>query len=352
MKKYKYLFNLFIPLIIGFSLWSNSIFVYAALVFLFGIIPFLELFTFADETNLSFDQEAVANSSRFFDWMVYLFLPCQFVLLFYFLFSIGNTSETYLIIGKIVSMGLACGIIGINVAHELGHRNTWYERLMSQSLLMTSLYMHFFIEHNYGHHQNVSTDLDPASAKRGESLYAFHLRSIFFGYISAWKIQSELLNRKGKLFFSFDNKMILFCFIQLVFLIGIFLVFGLTALLAFIAAALIGIFLLETVNYIEHYGLRRKRKENGDYERTMPVHSWNSNHPIGRIFLFELSRHSDHHYIASRKYQILRHFEDSPQMPTGYPGMMLLSTIPPLWYFFIHKRLDAYKSHSFGTELA
>ena len=106
------------------------------------------------------------------------------------------------------------------------------------------------------------------------------------------------------------------------------------------------------MNYIEHYGLRRKRKENGDYERTMPVHSWNSNHPIGRIFLFELSRHSDHHYIASRKYQILRHFEDSPQMPTGYPGMMLLSTIPPLWYFFIHKRLDAYKSHSFGTELA
>lgn len=351
MKKYKYLFSLLIPLIIGFSLWSNSLFVYTAPVFIFGIIPFLELFSVADETNFSVDQEAIANSSRFYDWMVYLFVPCQFALLFYFLFSIGNTRETYLIVGKIISMGLACGIMGINVAHELGHRNTWYEKLMSQSLLMTSLYMHFFVEHNYGHHQNVSTDQDPASAKRGESIYAFHLRSIFLGYVSAWKIQSVMLKRNGFRFFSFQNKMIWFSLIQLGLLGFIYFLFGFKTFLAFLAAALIGIFLLETVNYIEHYGLRRKRKENGDYERTMPVHSWNSNHPIGRILLFELSRHSDHHYISSRKYQILRHFDDSPQMPTGYPGMMLLSTLPPLWYYFVHKKLDAYKSQSFGSKL-
>lgn len=351
MKKYKYLFSLFITLIIGFSLWSNSIFVFTALIFLFGIIHFLELFTKADETNFSSDQESIANSSRFYDWIVYLFIPCQFALLFYFLVSIGNTTETYLVVGKILSMGLACGILGINVAHELGHRNTWYEKLMSQTLLMTSLYMHFFIEHNYGHHQNVSTDQDPASAKRGESLYAFHLRSIFFGYVSAWKIQSEMHKRKGYRFFSFQNKMIWFSMIQLGLLGFIYFLFGFKSLLAFVAAAFIGIFLLETVNYIEHYGLRRKQKENGSYERTMPVHSWNSNHPIGRILLFELSRHSDHHFISSRKYQILRHFDNSPQMPTGYPGMMLLSTLPPLWYYFIHKRLDAYKKQSFGSEL-
>lgn len=326
-------------------------FVFTALLFLFGIIPFLELFSVADESNFSADQEAIASSSRFYDWMVYLFLPCQFALLFYFLFSIGKTTETYLFVGKIISMGLACGILGINVAHELGHRNTWYEKLMSQALLMTSLYMHFIIEHNYGHHQNVSTDQDPASAKRGESLYAFHLRSIFFGYVSAWKIQSEMLKRKGFRFFSFQNKMIWFSMIQLSLLGFIYFLFGFKTLLAFFAAAFIGIFLLETVNYIEHYGLRRKQKENGSYERTMPVHSWNSNHPIGRILLFELSRHSDHHFISSRKYQILRHFDDSPQMPTGYPGMMLLSTFPPLWYYFIHNRLDAYKKQSFGSEL-
>ncbi|MCE2963153.1 MAG: alkane 1-monooxygenase [Chitinophagales bacterium] len=331
---------------------ADNFLVFKSLVFLFIIIPIIELFTKADKSNLTTEGETIAKSAPFYDILIYLFVPFQFILLFYFLYDINSVTKTYLLVGKTVSMGLACGVIGINVAHELGHRSTWYEKLMSKALLMTSLYMHFFIEHNFGHHQNVSTDHDPASAKRGESLYAFHLRSIFSGYISAWKIQSEMLNRKGKFFFSIDNEMILFCVIQLVFLISIFFLFGTKSLLAFIAAALIGIFLLETVNYIEHYGLRRKRKENGDYERTMPVHSWNSNHPIGRIFLFELSRHSDHHFISSRKYQILRHFEDSPQMPTGYPGMMLLSTVPPLWFFFIHKRLDAYKSQNSVSELA
>jgi alkane 1-monooxygenase len=351
LKKYKYLLSFLAPLILGFSLGSNSIFVFSALVFLFGLIPLFELFTTADTTNFSKEEEGIASASNFYDFLIYLLLPCQLLLLFYFLNNIGNTKETYLFVGKTITMGLACGILGINVAHELGHRNTWYEKIISQALLMTSLYMHFFIEHNYGHHQNVSTHDDPASAKRGESLYVFHLRSIFTGYISAWKIQSKLLQRKGLGFFSVKNHMVWFTLIQVSFLIMIYALFGLKTLLAFIAASLIGIFLLETVNYIEHYGLRRKLKSSGDYERTMPVHSWNSNHPIGRILLFELSRHSDHHYIASRKYQILRHFDDSPQMPTGYPGMMLLSTIPPLWFYFIHKRLDAYKLQEFGSAL-
>jgi alkane 1-monooxygenase len=96
------------------------------------------------------------------------------------------------------------------------------------------------------------------------------------------------------------------------------------------------------VNYIEHYGLARKKTESGNYERAMPSHSWNSNHIVGRLMLFELSRHSDHHYLASRKYQILRHHENSPQMPTGYPGMMLLSHIPPLWFSIMRKQMQKY----------
>jgi alkane 1-monooxygenase len=118
----------------------------------------------------------------------------------------------------------------------------------------------------------------------------------------------------------------------------------------FILAALMGILLLETVNYIEHYGLRRKMT-NGTFERTLPIHSWNSNHAIGRLVLLELSRHSDHHYIASRKYQILRHHENSPQMPTGYPGMMLLSLIPPLWFWVMHRKIRHYKNTTSGAEL-
>jgi alkane 1-monooxygenase len=135
--------------------------------------------------------------------------------------------------------------------------------------------------------------------------------------------------------------MLLYQFIQglLIILIGLF--FGTTTLLFFLSGALMGILLLETVNYIEHYGLRRK-KNGTNYERTMPIHSWNSNHPIGRLLLLELSRHSDHHYLASRKYQTLRHFDESPQMPTGYPGMMVLSLIPPLWFKVMNKTLKKY----------
>ena len=121
--------------------------------------------------------------------------------------------------------------------------------------------------------------------------------------------------------------------------------------LYYLAAAVIGILLLETVNYIEHYGLRRKKIDGAYYEKVMPAHSWNSNHPLGRILLFELSRHSDHHYMASRKYQILRHFDESPQMPTGYPGMMVLSMFPPLWFYIMHKKIDEYKKTNEGIVL-
>ena len=133
--------------------------------------------------------------------------------------------------------------------------------------------------------------------------------------------------------------MLIFQIIQITFLVVIFLLFGLSVLLWYVAAASIGFMLLETVNYIEHYGLRRKKNGNR-YERTMPIHSWNSNHPMGRLVLLELSRHSDHHYLASRKYQVLRHFEESPQMPTGYPGMMVLAMLPPLWFRVMHKEIE------------
>jgi alkane 1-monooxygenase len=141
------------------------------------------------------------------------------------------------------------------------------------------------------------------------------------------------------------NEMIWYHIIQVGLLVVIYLFFGMKMLIIFITASVFGILLLETVNYIEHYGLRRKKLENGRYERAMPCHSWNSDHKIGRLMLFELSRHSDHHYLASRKYQILRHYDESPQLPTGYPGMMLVSFIPPLWFLIMHKELDRFTSN-------
>lgn len=339
------------PLIVLFSLYTENNGAYTAVFVLFVIIPVIELFTKGSTANLSKVEEELEKENKVYDWMLYGLVPLQYLILIYFLVQVSNESLTLSYkIGAITAYGMACGILGINAAHELGHRPTKYEQLMSKLLLLSTLYMHFFIEHNRGHHKNVATDLDPASSRYGESVYAFYGRTIVGSYQSAWHLEAERLKKKQLSFWSFKNEMLLFQLIQMILIVLIGFVFGITTLLFFIVGAFIGILLLETVNYIEHYGLKRKMNGNS-YERTMPIHSWNSNHPLGRLILLELSRHSDHHYMASRKYQILRHFDESPQMPTGYPGMLLLSLVPPLWFKVMHKRIDGYKLTQMGVEL-
>jgi alkane 1-monooxygenase len=257
-----------------------------------------------------------------------------------FLFSINEFAySTIEYIGLVFSLGVVLGGLGINVAHELGHRATKFEQFLAKALLLPSAYMHFFIEHNYGHHKNVSTLEDPASARFNESVYMFWLRSVIFSYISAWKIEKKRLERKKQKFFSLNNGMVRFTLITILFYGIVFIFFGWFAFLLFTASSVFGFLLLETVNYIEHYGLARRKLNENRYEKVSPIHSWNSNHIIGRIMLFELSRHSDHHYKPAKKYQLLDHHENSPQMPTGYPGMMLLSLIPPLWFAIMNKRI-------------
>ena len=229
-------------------------------------------------------------------------------------------------------MGLMCGVYGINIAHELGHRTTRWERDLSRALLLSSLYMHFIIEHNRGHHRRVATPEDPASARFGENIYFFWVRTILFSFVSAWRIEIARLRKERKAPFGLHNEMIRFLLIEALLLISIGGLFGSHVLLYFVMAAAIGILLLETVNYIEHYGLGRKPNERGLYGRVAHTHSWNSDHVIGRMMLFELTRHSDHHYKASKKYQVLQSMEEGPQLPTGYPGMMLLTLVPPLWF--------------------
>jgi alkane 1-monooxygenase len=350
MKALKYLACYVTPALVWFSLWSANEYSYTALLILFVFFPILELFLKPNDSNMSKIEEELVLQDKTYDIILWLLVPMQYFILIYFLFQMKLDLSSSVRTGMIISMGIACGVIGINAAHELGHRNTKSEQTLSKMLLLTSLYMHFFIEHNRGHHKNVSTDEDPASSKYGETLYAFWFRSIVHSYISAWVLEKEKLEMQKKSFWSTHNEMLMFQVIQLALLLTIYLIFGFHILLYFITAALIGIILLETVNYIEHYGLRRKMK-NGKYERTMPIHSWNSNHPLGRLVLLELSRHSDHHYIASRKYQILRHHDASPQMPTGYPGMMILSLFPPLWFKLMHHKINAYKQTSEGNDL-
>lgn len=322
------------------SFHSYGIIVWFPLLLAWVVIPLFELFIRSNADNMSSAEEELVKSDKIYDFILYLIVPLQFTALYFFLKNINDPLlQWYDVAGRIWVMGLLCGVFGINVGHELGHRVNIFEQFLAKALLLTSLYMHFFIEHNKGHHKRVATPEDPSSARYGEWIFAFYFRSVIFSYFSAWQIANNDVRKKRKPVVSFHNEMIQFHLIEIVFVSIIFFVFGWLTTLYFFAAAVIGFLLLETVNYIEHYGLQRKNIGDGKYERAMPAHSWNSDHVIGRLFLFELSRHSDHHYLASRKYQILRHHEDSPQMPTGYPGMMLLALIPPVWFSIMNKRI-------------
>lgn len=317
----------------GWQVWIPMLLVWV-------LIPSLELLVAPRAQNLSAAEEEMAKQDKIYDYLLYLSVPMQYFMLYQFLVSMQDVNlGTWDRVGRIGAMGILCGSFGINVAHELGHRVNRFEQTLAKSLLLTSLYMHFFTEHNKGHHKRVATPEDPSSARYGEMIYTFWFRTVIMSYVSAWHIAGEECSKKGRSKFGFHNEMVQFQMIQLALVGGIYWLFGGWILLYFLAAAGMGILLLETVNYIEHYGLQRKQTSEGKYERAMPTHSWNSDHMIGRLFLFELSRHSDHHYLASRKYQILRHHDEAPQMPTGYPGMMLLSLLPPAWFAVMNPRI-------------
>lgn len=331
-------------LVIIFSGWISfqvtGWLTFLPLLLAFGAIPLAELFIIRpDIQNLSADYENRSLHNPLFDWLLWITVPFQVYLMVLFLNSLMVPGLDWItFFGRVLSMGLFCGIIGINVAHELGHRVSVHERMMARLLLLSSLYMHFIIEHNRGHHKRVATLADPASARKGENLYAFWFRSIVFSWISAWHLEENRLTKLNRPVFSHRNEMLWGIGVQAGLIWFVFSFFGWMGVAGFVLAAVTGILLLETVNYIEHYGLVR-REENGHPERVKPEHSWNSDHILGRLLLFELSRHSDHHYLASRKYQILRHFDHSPQMPTGYPGMLWLALFPPLWFRVMDKRI-------------
>lgn len=310
------------------------------MLFAWVLIPLTELLLPPDPVNMSEAEEALAKADWRYDYTLYFFVLLQFIALGYFLFAMQDPNlSNWDVAGRICSMGLLCGTFGINIGHELGHRIKPFEQWLAKASLMTSLYMHFFIEHNKGHHKHVATPQDPSSARYNEPVYLFYFRTIALSYLSAWRIANQDVRKAGHVVWGIHNEMIQAHLIQAGFIVIIYLFTSATVLMYFLIAAFIGILLLETVNYIEHYGLSRQRTNSGNYERAMPHHSWNSNHVLGRLMLFELSRHSDHHYLASRKYQILRHHDEAPQLPTGYPGSIILSLVPPLWFWVMNKRI-------------
>lgn len=336
----KYLLAYCVPLITFLGIYFGGFWSYAGVVFAFGILPILELILPSDEKNYSEIEIESKLKNRLFDVLLYLNVFIVYGILFFVLHKVATVQLPLLeIIGTILSLGIVLGSNGINVAHELGHREKIVERILGKLLLIPSHYTHFFIEHNHGHHLHVSTPEDPSTAKYNQNLYAFWIQTVTGTYVKAWKIQKKLNQLENRSFFSFKNDMFWFSIIQISYLISIYFFFGSIGFVVALLAGIVGFLLLETINYIEHYGLKRNLLPSGRYERVSEKHSWNSNHVLGRIMLYELTRHSDHHYKSQKKYQILEYHDVSPQMPFGYPTSVVLALFPPIWFAVMNKRI-------------
>ena len=340
MKRLKYFLVYVLPLVVYISFTSKGLLTFLPFILFFGVVPILEMFFKPDSSNFDKETATLENENKIYSWILYGTIPIQVSMLIFFFYAIQESLTITEYVGRISSMGLMCGVLGINVGHELGHRANKVEIFLGELMLLTSLNTHFLPYHNGGHHFNVATPKDAATARKNEPIYFFWIRSHFTSYINAWQLENKRLLDENKTIISFQHKMVNYSIANLLIIISIYFYFGKIALIGFLTASVIGILQLETVNYIEHYGLLRKKNKLGRYEKVRHHHSWNSDHVIGKLMLFNLSRHSDHHYNGSKHYQILKSLPESPQMPTGYPGMMLLSLIPPLWFKYMNGKIS------------
>ena len=345
MKDLKYLMSYSIALLAFIGISIGGFYNYLAVIFTFIFIPLLEILVKKSDEKYSEEEKKNRLLDPFFDLLLYLNIPIVFGIFFFSIDKLAFTSSVSDIVGIILSASIVMATNGINVGHELGHRKSIIARTCSKILYLPSQYMHFYIEHNFGHHINVATPEDPATARYKQTLYSFWVTSVIRTYISAWKIQLRLLRVSKKSFLSIKNDMIFYTIFQIIFLLFIYYNFGLYLTILSLVMSVVSFLFLETINYVEHYGLLRKKELSGRYERVKPHHSWNSNHTIGRIVLYELTRHSDHHFKSSKKYQVLESLEDCPHLPYGYPTSILLSLIPPVWFRIMNPLVKNYMGY-------
>jgi alkane 1-monooxygenase len=303
------------------------------------VIPMIDRIIGEDKNNPPEDVIAKLENDPYYAKIVKAFIPMQYIVLFLgaYLYTRKGTPVADKL-GLALSIGAMNGI-AINTAHELSHKSNKTDQMLSLLALAPTGYGHFRVEHPYGHHKRVATPEDPASSKMGESFWQFLPRTVIGSFKSAIKIEKARLERRGKGWWSLDNELLQGWAMSAGLYTTLVAIFG-RKVIPFVAIqAVYGFSLLEVINYVEHYGLLRQKKENGQYERTRPEHSWNSNNVVTNLFLYQLQRHSDHHANPTRSFQALRHFENTPQLPSGYASMLLPAYIPSIWFKMMDKRV-------------
>ncbi len=335
-KRYLWLLGLVVPLfpLLGGGLaWfsGSELGWWFPVVFLYGIIPLLDRWFGGDPHNPPEEVVASLAQDRYYRYCVYAFIPLQFATLFWAMAILSGGSLGWIgSLGLLISTGIVSGV-AFNTAHELGHKTESLDRWLSKIALAPTAYGHFFIEHNRGHHVRVATPDDPASSQYGEGYWEFLPRTVIGGFRSAWTLEQTRLNRQGKSVWHWQNHNLQAWALSALLYTLMVGAFGWIVLPFMLAQSLYSISLFEIINYLEHYGLCRQKNAAGKYERCAPEHSWNSNHLVTNLLLYQLQRHSDHHANPTRSFQALRHFDDVPQLPSGYAGMVPLAYFPPLW---------------------
>ncbi|MFP6807300.1 MAG: alkane 1-monooxygenase [Pseudomonadales bacterium] len=345
-KRWWWLLSLVNPLIpfvgiIGHYSTGDPIWLLLPLFLMFGMGPILDWVFGEDENNPPEELVSQLETDKYYRILTFLTVPLHFIMFFGCAIWVGTQDLPWWgFIGLVVAVGFADGF-AINTGHELGHKRTSLEVWLAKIVLAVPGYGHFCIEHNRGHHRDVATPEDPASARMGESIYKFARREIPGAFHRAWMIEHERLCRKGLPVWNLKNEILQSYIITVIMQVGLIATFGWIMLPFLVIHNFFSWWVLTSANYIEHYGLLRTRQDNGKYERCQPHHSWNANHKYSNLLLFHLQRHSDHHANPTRRYQSLRHFEDLPQLPVGYYGMYIIAYFPFLWYKILDARLLA-----------
>ena len=318
---------------------SKTVFALGGPLFLHVIIPVIDAIVGADSNNPSDEEVSALVSDPYYDRIVKLFIPLQMAANVFAGYVVSRPSTSLLdqiLLG--VSMGAINGV-AVNTAHELAHRPHKKDHYLAHATLMPLFYNHFRIEHPYGHHKRTATPEDPASSRMGETFYEFWPRTVFGGFKSAIEIETRRLKRKGLSFFSPQNELFQGWAMSASFHAVMLKLFGKEIIPYLVTQAFYGISLFEIVNYIEHYGLMRDKKADGGYTRIQPEHSWNNNNITTNLFLYQLQRHSDHHAYPTRPFQALRHFDEVPELPSGYATMLLPALVPWLWFKIMDQRV-------------
>ncbi|KGN34223.1 alkane 1-monooxygenase [Knoellia sinensis KCTC 19936] len=352
-KKPLWVLGLIIPVLpfLGWGLVTvtgQSIFWFTPPVVVFVVIPIIDLFAGLDPDNPPDEVIESLEEDRYYRWVIFLFLPLQYASLIggaYLLGggdAVGATPVTvWDKLGLAFGLGTVAGI-AINTAHELGHKKEHHERWLARVALAQTFYGHFYIEHNRGHHVRVATPDDPASSRLGETVWEFFPRTVIGSFKSAWRLEKKRFGRRDQSPWTLRNDVLNAWAMSAVLFTGLVLAFGIGILPYLIVQAVVGIWFLESVNYLEHYGMKRAILPNGRVERVNPSHSWNSNNIGTNVLLYHLQRHSDHHANPTRRYQSLRDFPESPVLPTGYAGMIVLTWVPAIWRRVMDPRVLAH----------